>query len=74
MMKKYFPLLLIIFFIALVPVLADACPMCKGGGTRQTAFAYKSITAMLASLPLLMGGGIWWWINSKLKSKNKTPG
>ena len=71
-MKKNI-LILVILLIAL-PFFADACPLCQGdaGYSQATLTSYKVITGFLASLPMVMGGGIFWWIYKKKKNMEKT--
>lgn len=54
--------------IFLLPLMVGACPMCQGGPSKDTVLAYKGITLFLALLPILGGGGIFYWIY--LRSKN----
>lgn len=58
---------------AVVPFIADACPLCQGGGgySQATLTSYKVITGFLASLPMVMGGGIFWWIKKKRQAFEK---
>jgi len=67
-MKKYIPLLLVLFLA--LPFVADACPLCQGGAgySQATLTSYKVVTGFLASLPMVMGGGIFWWIYKKKKN------
>jgi hypothetical protein len=46
---------------------AKACPMCQGGYgySKKSVKAYKTITAVLAVLPIGMGAGIFWWIRKQ---------
>ncbi|MBI4945807.1 MAG: hypothetical protein HY840_05330 [Bacteroidetes bacterium] len=71
-MRRYIFLLVVLF--ATVPFIADACPLCQGGGgySQATLASYKIITGFLASLPMIMGGGIFWWIHKKKKNLEKT--
>lgn len=68
-MKKYIFILFILF--AALPYVADACPLCQGGQgyTKETIVAYKSVTAVLALLPMLMTVGIFRWIFKKRKNQ-----
>lgn len=67
-MKKKHLSLILFLVIFLVPVIAHACPMCQGGPSKDTIFAYKGITLFLALLPIVGAGGIFYWIY--LRSKN----
>ncbi|HEY4798707.1 MAG TPA: hypothetical protein VII99_06475 [Bacteroidia bacterium] len=72
-MKNYFHITVLILVVLLLPYAADACPLCQGGAgyNQQTLTAYKSVTAVLASLPLVMGGGIYWFIRRKFRNSEK---
>ena len=60
---------IILFTILLIlPSLINACPMCQGGPTEDTITAYKVVTLMLTSLPLILGGGIFWWVRKQQKN------
>ncbi len=63
MIYKIFPAIVIL----IIPSLANACPMCQGGPSEDTITAYKVVTLMLTSLPLLLGGGIFWWVRKQRK-------
>jgi len=68
----------LIIFIFLLPSLLEgwgigtvsACPLCQGGAgySQETITAYKVVTGFLASLPMIMGLGIFWWIRKKTKN------
>lgn len=67
-MKRNYTSIILFLFIFLIPLVGSACPMCQGGPTKDTILAYKGITLFLALLPILGGGGIFYWIY--LRSKN----
>jgi hypothetical protein len=64
---------MLVFLIAAIllafPVVADACPLCQGGGgsSQKTIIAYKNTTLFLALLPLVTCGGIFYWIYRRYK-------
>ncbi len=66
-MKKYCFLLMVLFLT--IPFFANACPLCQGGQgySQATLTSYKLITGFLATLPMVMGGGIYWWIKKRIK-------
>ncbi len=66
-MKPNFRTLLLCAAFFLLPFLSEACPMCQGGTSKDTIFAYKGITLFLALLPVLGGGGIFYWIYLRSK-------
>jgi len=47
--------------VALTPRIAFACPVC-GPGTQDAAWAYLGMTVVLSGLPLLMIGGVGYWV------------
>lgn len=59
-----------VLILLAAPFLAEACPMCQGGEgfSSQSILAYKITTAFLASLPILLGFGIFWWVRRRLRS------
>lgn len=71
-MKKKNYIFLIILYAVVFPAIANACPLCQGGGTtKDTITVYKGITLFLALLPILGAGGIFWWI--KRQYNRTTP-
>jgi hypothetical protein len=69
-MKKV-KLYTVLTFMFLLPVLADACPLCQAGATKKTQKAYEETTALLALIPILGGGGITYWLYSMVKKNKK---
>ena len=55
--------------LILLPAIAGACPLCQGGASEKTAIAYKGITLFLALMPIIGGGGIFYWIYCKNKTQ-----
>lgn len=53
-MKKTIPIIFI-SAIMLLPLFADACPMCQGGASQEKLNAYLLTTAILGALPIVMG-------------------
>ena len=72
-MKKFLFIVAFVSIAMFLPHIADACPLCQGGQgySPKTLTAYKSITAVLASLPLIMGGGIFWYLRKKFRNAEK---
>ena len=68
-MKK-FKVLIIFIGIYLSPVFSSACPLCQAGATKRTQKAYEETTAILALLPIVGGGGIFYWLYSRSKKIN----
>lgn len=69
MSSKRLFLFLILSVILLSPSIADACTMCQGasGYSKATVNAYRGITLLLAFLPILGGGGLFYWIYKRYK-------
>ncbi len=70
-MKRYSGVIICILLIA-IPVIAQACPFCQGNGagSKKVVYAYKSITAFLAILPIGGMSGILYWLKTKNKQNN----
>lgn len=66
---KYSHFITVLIIFVFLPWLSEACPMCQGGEgfSKDSIYAYKLTTAFLASLPILMGVGIFWWVKRKLQ-------
>ncbi len=68
MQKKNIVSILVLVVIVAAPFIIKACPLCQGGGTSpETIRAYKGITLLLALLPVLGGGILFYWIYTKIK-------
>ena len=69
-MKKIFPILIFILVLFL-PAIASACPLCQGGQgySKASISAYKATTAFLLLLPIIGGGGIFYWIYSRKREQ-----
>jgi len=67
-MKKYRIVIIFVLLLA-IPLISQACPFCQGSGegAKKVVFAYKSITAFLAIIPIGGMMGILYW----LKKTNK---
>jgi hypothetical protein len=50
----------------LVPVTAQACPVCFSGNGEENRAAFLFTTIFLTSLPLAMIGGVVWWLRRRL--------
>ncbi len=69
-MRKYKSLVIIVS-ICIMPFLAGACPLCQTGATKRSQKAYNETIILLASMPLLSGGGIFYWLYSKKKHESE---
>ena len=65
-MKKY-SWLVVVLILVLLPTLTHACPFCQGNGAggKKVVYAYKSITAFLALIPIGGMSGILIWLKKK---------
>lgn len=61
--KKYF-LLTLAFYL---PGISWACSVCQGGYTPKQVNAYLITTCLLASMPIIMAGLIFYWIYKRYK-------
>jgi hypothetical protein len=68
--KKYISHLICLVSV-IFPLLSNACPMCQGGPSENTIMAYKCITLFLALMPIVGGGGIFYWIYLRTKKLNE---
>ncbi len=68
-MKKKYLILVLYTALWILPVVTEACPLCQAGATKKTQKAYEETTALLALLPILGGGGIFYWLYSKNKHR-----
>lgn len=69
-MKKYRTLMVIVAFF-IVPFFVSACPLCQAGATKRSQKAYNQTIILLACMPLVSGGGIFYWLYSKRKQQDK---
>jgi hypothetical protein len=69
-MKRYKSLLIMIAICAM-PFFADACPLCQAGATKRSQKAYNQTIILLACMPLVSGGGIFFWLYSKKKHEDE---
>lgn len=69
LMKRKYLILTIFTAIYFLPVASNACPLCQAGATKRTNKAYKEVTAFLALLPIIGGGGIFYWLRSGSKDE-----
>jgi len=67
---KTVKVLIVLMGIYLAPILSSACPLCQAGATKRTQKAYEETTAILALLPIVGGGGIFYWLYSRSKKIN----
>jgi len=60
-----------IVLIALIavwaPRIALACPVCTAGRDEENRIAFIATTAFLTFLPLLMIGGVVWWLRNRVR-------
>jgi len=63
--------LVVLFIVVLMPVAAQACSVCGGGYTQKQQDAYLFITILLASMPLIMGGGLVFWFYRKFRNQTE---
>jgi hypothetical protein len=69
-MKRKYIILSIFVASCFLPALSDACPLCQAGATKRTNKAYTEVTAFLALLPIIGGGGIFYWLHAKSKKSD----
>ncbi len=50
------------FLLAGAPRAAEACSVCMSGRDDETRAAFLGTTVLLSILPLLLIGGIAWWV------------
>lgn len=60
-------LLLASTWVALLPGLAAACAVCMTGKDDETRAAFGWMTAFMSIIPFVLGGGVLWWLRSRLK-------
>lgn len=49
------------------PRLASACPVCTAGRDEENRIAFIATTAFLTFFPLLMIGGVVWWLRKRVR-------
>ena len=69
-MKRKYITLLVLVGLWTAPAITNACPLCQAGATKKTQKAYEQTTALLALIPLIGGGGIFYWMYSRSKKRN----
>ena len=55
------------------PQAARACAVCMSGTDEGSRFAFLLTTAFLSALPLLMGGGVVWWLWRHARELKREP-
>jgi len=50
-----------------IPRIALACPVCTAGRDEENRIAFIVTTAFLTFFPLLMIGGIVWWLRNRVR-------
>lgn len=53
----------------LAPALASACAVCMGGQEEDSAFAFILMTVVMSGLPLVMIGGIAWFVRRAYRQR-----
>ncbi len=54
--------LVVATLLAWAPRVAEACPVCMASTEEDTRLAFILTTGFLSALPLLLGGGLIWWL------------
>jgi hypothetical protein len=57
--------------LLLAPTIAEACPVCMGGAEEEVRKAFIFATAFLTACPLLMVGGVVWWLRRTLRAASE---
>ncbi len=57
--------------LLLAPATAQACAVCMGGAEEEVRKAFIVTTAFLSACPLLMIGGVVWWLRRTLKASSQ---
>ena len=60
-----------LLFLLLVPAPAFACPVCGLAGSGETNGAYFVMTIIMSGLPLVMIGGVVFWIYRRSSSDDQ---
>lgn len=58
--------------LAALPGAAEACPVCFGNGNPRVLEAYYVSVAFLSALPLVLLGGVAWWLYAMAK-RSRSP-
>ena len=61
----HLPAIIVVYLILVAPRLAEACAVCSAGREDQTRTAFIIGTAFLTALPMVLVGGMVWWIRKK---------
>ena len=54
--------------VLLAPELAEACPVCNATKNEASRVAFLVTTGLLSLLPLMMLGGLLWWVRSVVRA------
>jgi hypothetical protein len=46
-----------------------ACPLCQAGATKKTQSAYIQTTILLMCIPIIGGGGLFFWLRKKYRKE-----
>jgi len=57
--------------LLLVPAIGQACPVCMGGAEEDVRTAFILTTAFLTLCPLLMVGGLVWWVRRAFRAASE---
>ena len=57
--------------VLLAPTVAQACPVCMGGAEEDVRTAFIVTTAFLTVCPLLMVGGLIWWLRRTFRAADQ---
>lgn len=55
------------YLFIVIPYILFSCPVCRGGISKTEQDAYILTIIILGSLPLLMAGGLFYWIYKKYR-------
>lgn len=56
---------IIVCLLLVTPSLAEACAVCSAGREDETRTAFIIGTAFMTALPMVLVGGLVWWIRRK---------
>jgi hypothetical protein len=54
------------------PRIASACPVCMAGRDEENRIAFIATTAFLTFFPLLMIGGVVWWLRKRVRQVERS--
>ena len=62
----------IVLIAVWAPRIALACPVCTAGRDEENRIAFIATTAFLTFLPLLMIGGVVWWLRNRVRQVERS--